>query len=44
MFLDIKEPLEKPTELPYAKELLEQLKEKCPNVEIPEWLGGVKVS
>jgi hypothetical protein len=38
MFLELKEPLEKPTELPYAKELLEKLKEKCPNVEIPEWL------
>jgi len=34
MFLDIKEPLPKPKELPYAKELLEKLKEKCPNVEI----------
>jgi len=40
MFLDIKEPLPKPTELPYAKELLAKLKEKCPNVEIPEWLEG----
>jgi len=40
MFLDIKEPLPKPTELPYAKELLEKLKEKCPDVEIPEWLEG----
>jgi len=38
MFLDIKEPLPKPTELPYAKELLEKLKEKCPDVEVPEWL------
>jgi len=28
MFLDIKEPLPKPKELPYAKELLEKLKEK----------------
>jgi len=36
MFLDIKEPLPKPKELPYAKELLEKLKEKCPDVEIPE--------
>ena len=42
MFLDIKEPLPKPKELPYAKELLEKLKEKCPDVEIPEWLGGEK--
>jgi len=40
MFLDIKEPLPKPKELPYAKELLEKLKEQCPNVEIPEWLDG----
>jgi len=38
MFLDIKEPLAKPTELPYAKELLEKLQEECPDVEIPEWL------
>jgi len=38
MFLDIKEPLPKPTELPYAKELLEKLKEQCPDVEVPEWL------
>jgi hypothetical protein len=42
MFLELKEPLEKPTELPYAKELLEKLKEKCPDIEIPEWLGGEK--
>ena len=40
MFLDIKEPLPYPTKLPYAKELLEKLKEQCPNVEIPEWLEG----
>jgi len=38
MFLEMKEPLPKPTELPYAKELLEKLKEKCPDVEVPEWL------
>jgi len=38
MFLNVKEPLPKPTELPYAKELLEKLKEKCPDVEVPEWL------
>jgi hypothetical protein len=38
MFLDIKEPLPKPKELPFAKELLEKLKEQCPDVEIPEWL------
>jgi len=38
MFLDIKEPLLKRKELPFAKELLEKLKEKSPNVEIPEWL------
>jgi hypothetical protein len=38
MFLDIKEPLPKPRELPFAKELLEKLKEQCPDVEIPEWL------
>jgi len=40
MFLNIKEPLPKPAELPYTKELLEKLKEKCPDVEIPEWLEG----
>jgi len=40
MFLDIKEPLPKPTELPYAKELLEKLKEKCPSVEVPAWLDA----
>jgi len=40
MFLDIKEPLPKPTELPYGKELLEKLKEQCPDVEVPEWLEG----
>jgi len=38
MFLDIKEPLPKPTELPYAKELLDKLQEQCPDVEVPEWL------
>jgi hypothetical protein len=38
MFLDLKEPLPKPTELPYAKELLEKIQEKCPNVQIPQWL------
>ena len=42
MFLNIKEPLPKPTELPYAKELLEKLKERCPDVEVPEWLGEEK--
>ena len=40
MFLNIKEPLPKPKELPYAKDLLEKLKEQCPNVEIPEWLDS----
>jgi hypothetical protein len=39
MFLSLKEPLPKPTELPYAKELLEKIKEMCPDVEIPEWLN-----
>ena len=41
MFLNIKEPLPKPTELPFAKELLGKLQEQCPNVEIPEWLEGI---
>ena len=40
MFLNIKEPLPKPKELPYAKDLLEKLKEKCPDVEIPQWLDS----
>ena len=40
MFLNIKEPLPYPQELPYAKELLEKLQEQCPDVEIPEWLKG----
>jgi len=38
IFLEIKEPLPKPKELPYAKELLEKLKETCPKIEIPEGL------
>jgi len=43
MLLDIKEPLPKPKELPYAKELLETLKEKCPDVvEIPKWLDIIR--
>ncbi len=41
MFLNIKEPLPKPKELPYAKELLEKLQEQCPDVEIPEWLEEI---
>ena len=44
MFLDIKEPLPKPTELPYAKELLENLQEQCPDVEVPEWFDGENTS
>jgi len=44
MFLNIKEPLPYPKELPYAKELLEKLQEQCPDVEIPEWLEGVSGS
>ena len=43
MLLDIKEPLPKPKELPYAKELLETLKEKCLDVvEIPKWLDIIR--
>jgi hypothetical protein len=41
MFLSLKEPLPKPSELPFAKELLEKLKEKCPDVEIPEWIKDI---
>jgi len=41
MFLDIKESLPKPTELPYTKKLLEKLKERCPDVEIPSWLEDI---
>ena len=37
-FLNLETPLEKPKNLPYAKELLAKLKEKCPDIEIPEWL------
>jgi len=39
MFLELKEPLAKPQNLPYAKELLEKFKTTlCPDIEIPEWL------
>ena len=34
MFLELKEPLEKPKELPFADELIAKLKEKCPDKEI----------
>ncbi len=34
MYLDIKEPLEEPTELPYANELIEKVKENCKKFEI----------
>lgn len=34
MFLELKTPLAKPTELPYAKELLAKLKEACPQIEV----------
>ena len=34
MFLDIKEPLKKPKELPFSDELIAKLKEKCPDKEI----------
>ncbi|MDF1880489.1 hypothetical protein JHD50_04080 [Sulfurimonas sp. MAG313] len=36
IFLEIKEPLPKPKDLPYVKELLTKLNEKCPNVKIPQ--------
>jgi len=38
MFLELKEPLSKPKKLPFAKELLEKLKQKCPNIKTPTWL------
>jgi len=38
-FLTLEVPLEKPKELPYAKELLERLKAICPAVEIPPWVS-----
>jgi len=41
MLLKLKEPLPKPQELPFARELLEKLKEKCPEVEIPEWIEEI---
>lgn len=34
MFLELKTPLAKPAELPYAKELLAKLKEACPQIEV----------
>ncbi len=37
-FLNLKTPLEKPKNLPYAKVLLEKLKEKCPNTQVPVWV------
>jgi len=36
IFLEIKEPLPKPKELPYAKELLLKLKEKCPTITVDD--------
>lgn len=38
-FLSLKTPLEKPKDLPYAKELLEKFKTTlCPETEVPDWL------
>ncbi len=34
MFLELKTPLAKPKELPYAKELLAKLKEACPQIKV----------
>lgn len=34
MFLELKTPLDKPKELPYAKELLAKLKEACPQIKV----------
>ncbi|MDD3597418.1 hypothetical protein [Sulfuricurvum sp.] len=34
MFLELKTPLPKPTDLPYAKELLAKLKEVCPQIVV----------
>lgn len=34
MFLELKTPLPKPSELPYAKELLAKLKEACPQIVV----------
>lgn len=36
MYMDIKEPLPKPKELPYAKELILKIKNKCPNITLDE--------
>ena len=37
-FLTLETSLEKPKDLPYAKVLLEKLKERCPNTDIPDWV------
>lgn len=36
MYLEIKEPLPQPKELPYAKELILKIKKKCPNIRLDE--------
>ncbi len=38
-FFEQKEPLGKPKDLPYAKGLMAKLKEKCPAIELPDWMG-----
>jgi hypothetical protein len=39
MFMDISEPLHKPKKLPLAKMLLEKLKQKCPQIKVPDWVN-----
>ncbi|HIP27856.1 MAG TPA: hypothetical protein EYG82_01620 [Sulfurovum sp.] len=37
-YLGLQTPLPKPTELPYAKELLEKLQTLCTHTHVPKWL------
>jgi len=41
MFMDISKPLHKPKTLPLAKRLLSKLKQKCPQIKIPDWVNEV---
>lgn len=38
LFTDMKKPINKPERLPLAFELLEQIRKKCPEVMIPDWI------
>ena len=40
-FYEMQTPINKPKELPYVVELFKKFQEeKCPNIEMPKWLGG----